>query len=155
NYAININCPQKWDVHTVTLIASHELIEASTDPFPDSNTGYVGLDSDHLAFDIFLQFQDETGDACEFFKSSDYVGGSSFPFGIQRTWSNKAAKAGHNPCVPRTTLPYFNVTTFNSEMDSILVDGTALGGSMMATRGFKAPLNQAKTFTIGFYSDAP
>ena len=155
NYAVIINCPAKWDVHTVTLIASHELDEATTDPFPSAQAGFVGLDPDHLAFDMSLQFQDENGDACEFFKSSDYVGGAPFAFGLQRSWSNRSAKAGHNPCVPRTKLPYFNVTTFPSAMDKIHVDLTALGDTVQTTSGFKAALNQARTFDIGFYSDAP
>src|SRR5262249_30881121 len=92
---------------------------------------------------------------CEFFRSSDYVGPSSFPFGLQRSWSNKSAKAGHNPCVPRTRLAYFNVTTFPSEMDKVDVDFTSLGSSKVSTSGYKAALNQPRTFAIGFYSDAP
>ena len=154
-YAVNINCPLKWDVHTVTLIASHELVETVTDPFPSVNPGYVGFDADHLAFDIMNEFQDETGDACEFFRSSEYVGGASFPFGLQRNWSNKSAKAGHSPCVPRTKLPYFNVTTFAASMDKIDVDFTSLGDTVHATAGFIAPVGQARSFPIGFYSDAP
>jgi hypothetical protein len=116
-YAININCPAKWDVHTVTLIASHEIVESVTDPFPSTHAAYVGFDDDHLAYDMLNQFQDEVGDACEFFKSSEYVGGASFPFGLQRNWSNQSAAAGHSPCVPLTKMPYFNVTTFPAQMD--------------------------------------
>jgi hypothetical protein len=154
-YAVNINCPSKWDVHTVTLIASHELVETVTDPFPSVSPGYVGFDADHLAFDLMNEFQDETGDACEFFRSSEYVGGPSFPFGLQRNWSNKAAKAGHAPCVPRTKLPYFNVTTFAASMDKVSVDLTSLGDTTHTTAGYLATAGQARTFEIGFYSDAP
>jgi hypothetical protein len=155
NYAINLNCPAKWDVNVVTVIASHELVEASTDPFPSTKAAYVGFDADHLAFDLLQEFQDELGDACEFAKSSDYVAGSPFAFGVQRSWSNQSAKAGHNPCVPRTKLPYFNVTTFPEQMDKIQVDLTSVGGGTQATAGFKATLGTARTFDIGFYSDAP
>jgi hypothetical protein len=154
-YAVNINCPAKWDVHTITLIASHELVESVTDPFPNVTPAYVGFDPDHLAFDIMNQFQDEVGDACEFFRSSEYVGSGSFPFGLQRNWSNKSAKAGHAPCVPRTKLPYFNVTTFAASMDKINVDFTSIGDTVHPTAGYLATAGKARTFEIGFYSDAP
>jgi hypothetical protein len=154
-YAVNLNCPAKWDVHTMTLIASHELVESVTDPFPQTHAAYVGFDDAHLAFDMLNQFQDETGDACEFSKSSDFVGSAPFAFGLQRNWSNKSALAGHDPCVPRTNLPYFNVTTFASEMDSITVDLTTLGDSAHTTAGYKAVVGQPRSFGIGFYSDAP
>jgi hypothetical protein len=154
-YAVNLNCPAKWDVHTMTLIASHELVESVTDPFPSTHAAFVGFDDKHLAYDMYNQFQDEVGDACEFFRSSEYVGSAPFAFGLQRNWSNKSALAGHDPCVPRTKLPYFNVTTFAAEMDSITVDMTSLGDELHTTAGYKATAGQPRSFGIGYYSDAP
>jgi hypothetical protein len=40
-------------------------------------------------------------------------------------------------------------------MDGITVDGTTIGVGKVTTKGYKAALNQARTFDIGFYSDAP
>jgi hypothetical protein len=46
---------------------SHELVEATTDPLPNSVQGWVGFDQDHLAWDVYQAFQDEVADACEFY----------------------------------------------------------------------------------------
>jgi hypothetical protein len=154
-YAVNLNCPAKWDVHTMTAIASHEIVESVTDPFPQTHAAFVGFDDAHLAYDMYNQFQDEVGDACEFFKSSEYVGGSTFAFGLQRNWSNKSAAAGHDPCVPQNRLPYFNVTTFAEEMDSISIDLTSVGDQPHTTSGYKATVGETRNFGIGFYADAP
>jgi hypothetical protein len=164
----------------VEEIASHELAEASTDPYPSFNNGadlaYVGFDTPHYAWEVWQQFQDELGDACEFFRLSNYQLTGSFPYWVQRIWSNASAAAGHNPCAPQPTEPYFNVTLFPEQEQDITVDlrslfmgppvdggvdsgppdGAADGGTdgIVHTRGFRAALNQSVTFQIGFFSDA-
>ncbi len=64
-YAIILQC-QGYSLATATQSVSHELIEAATDPHVN-DPAYRGFDSDHLAWDIFQQFFDEVGDACEFY----------------------------------------------------------------------------------------
>jgi hypothetical protein len=65
-YAVILQC-NGAALDQATSSASHELVEAATDPHPNDIQGYYGFDSDHLAWDIFQQFQDEVADACEFY----------------------------------------------------------------------------------------
>jgi hypothetical protein len=138
-----------------TMSASHELAEASLDPHPQANPGWVGYDDAHLAWDYFQQFQDENGDNCEFYKDSFFKNTTDdLPFAIQRQWSNKSAAAGHAPCVPAVSGAYFNTTPLSQE--GIQVDLSQLqGSSKQATQGFHIAVNDTKTFQIGFYSDGP
>jgi hypothetical protein len=154
NYAVIVRCPD-LQLTDLTETASHEFVEASTDPFPNAKPAYYGFDQDHYAYEIFQAYQDELGDACEFFGSSFYTESAPFAFGVQRTWSNESARLGHNPCVPLANEAFFNVTTFSREMDDITVDLTAAGDTKHTTKGFKVALGQTRTFDIGFYSDRP
>jgi hypothetical protein len=68
---------------------------------------------------------------------------------IQRSWSNAAAKAGKNPCVPAPSAPYFN---------SIPVLGPvtlAYYGSQVHTKGVQIPVGGKATIDVQLYSEAP
>ncbi len=84
---------------TTTDSASHEIIEASTDP-------QIGLGS--LTYYMLNQTWasgggGEVGDLCTGKTTTE----SSFI--VQRGWSNKSAAAGNDPCVPiPSTETYFN-----------------------------------------------
>ncbi len=177
-YAVVLQCDGAM-LTTATQSMSHELIEASTDPTPNSVQGYVEFDGAHLAWDVFQMFQDEVADACEFYygpEGSFYT--QTFPiieeadagadggdaglvldagtttFSVQRTWSNAAALAGHHPCVPAVAGPYFAVTPLG--MTSITLDLTPIGGGPNSqTQGYRIPKGGTQTFAIGFHSDAP
>jgi hypothetical protein len=150
-----------------TMSMSHELLEAATDPQPQANSpGLVGFDNDSFAFDYFQMFQSENGDACELFiqgpDSSFYeekeTTPNPFDYWVQRTWSNKSGAAGHNPCVPVPSDPYFNVTPL--ELATVNVNLPAqLTGSNTATqqptKGLRVLQGETKTFSLGFYSDGP
>lgn len=156
-YAIMPHCSM-FQVSDVQVSASHEFIEASTDPHPFSATAYAGFDADHLSYEFFNAFQDEVADACEIFQWAYYTDSeTSFPNPVQRSWSNKGAKAGHNPCVPAPADPWYNVTAFPSEETAINVNLSSLGmgAGMQPTKGFKGTLNKPLTFHLGAYSDAP
>ncbi len=143
-------------VDEATQSASHEIVEAATDPDPNGAPAWYGFDdSDHLSWDIFQQFQDEVGDACELYFDSFYTDVEpAFSFGVQRMWSNKSAAAGHAPCVPTDGTPYYNTTLL--EPEAINVDAAAFGMSThFGTKGIRILKGQTKTFAIGFYSDAP
>jgi hypothetical protein len=139
-----------------TLSASHELAEASVDPYPATNPAWVGFDDNHLAWEFFQQFQSENGDACEFYQDSFFRNhDADLPFAVQRQWSNAAAVAGHNPCVPSAAGPYFNVTPLLAE--DITIDLSALAGPMakaITTKGVHIPVGSSKAIPLGFYSDA-
>jgi hypothetical protein len=139
---------------TVTLAASHEIGEGSADPYPSLSPAFLGFDDDHLAWDIFQDFQDEVADACEFYPSSTFTDTEpGFSYTVQRLWSNDNAAGGHNPCVPADTPVYFNTTLVAPE--AITVDMHENGGaSNFATQGVRILQGQTKTFELGFYSDA-
>jgi hypothetical protein len=85
--------------------ASHELAEAFTDPLADSNPGFIFVDPDALWTSTF----GEVGDVCVWNYLPFSANGHTFY--AQRTWSNAAAAAGGDPCVPHPAgLAYFNVT---------------------------------------------
>ncbi len=134
-----------------TLSASHEIAEASTDPQPNTDPAYFGVDDDHLAYYAFMQFNVENGDMCEIFAESPLklTSGDLSGYFVQRQWSNVSAKAGHNPCVPAPSDPYFNVAAL--DLQKIIFN---FGGQSIASKGAKIPVGGTGTVTLGFYSDA-
>jgi hypothetical protein len=164
-YAVMPRCGQPLD--QMTGAASHEFGETATDPEVLSNAtlSWVTFDANHLAYDMYQSFQDEVGDACEFFGQSFYEEAPPFTFAVQRLWSNRSIAAGHNPCLPLAIGDtYYNATTFANQMSTITVDLTALQPPSVCsasspctttTQGYKAALGQPVSFDIGFYSDAP
>ena len=61
----------------------------------------------------------EVGDLCVSYRGDDSYTESGYV--VQRSWSNKAAAASHNPCVPApdpSSQPYFNVAP-GSNQDQI------------------------------------
>jgi hypothetical protein len=155
-YAIVPSC---GDFDSVTLSASHELAEATTDPYPRSRPAWSGFQDNDLAWDMFQQFQSENGDACEFYRDSDAtIGETDVNFTVQRQWSNKSAMAGHNPCVPAAKGEvYFNVTPLALEdidADLSALAGDAKGTDIQPTKGFKVKVGATRQIPLGFYSDA-
>ncbi|HTQ47398.1 MAG TPA: hypothetical protein VMI75_31795 [Polyangiaceae bacterium] len=156
-YAIMPQC-QGFQAADIELSASHELNEAATDPHPNTTTAYAGFDQDHLAWEFFQSFQDELGDACELYPWSAYTDSeTNFSYAVQRQWSNAAAQAGHDPCVPAAAGPFYDVTAFPSEQTTINVNISSLGLGVgtVTSKGYKGTLNQPLTFHLGAYSDAP
>ncbi len=109
-YAVIPRCSSS--LHALTVIASHEMIEAATDPYP-----YTSFGSRDDAWD-FLTGGGEVADRCvdgatngqNTYEESGYL--------VQRSWSNAAAKASHDPCVPappRVSQPYFNMAASVSD----------------------------------------
>jgi hypothetical protein len=156
-YAIMPQCPG-FQAADIEISASHELNEAVTDPHPNTALAYAGFDQNHLAWEFFQSFQDEVGDACELYSwSAMNDSETNFAYAVQRQWSNAAAKAGHNPCVPAAAGPFYNVTAFPSEQTTINVNLTPLGmgAGPTTSKGYKGTLNQPLTFHLGAFSDAP
>jgi len=177
-YAVVLQC-RGAQLNDATSSASHELIEAATDPQATNSPAYIYFDGDHLAWDVFQQFQDEVGDACEFYfgpTGSFYMqpfsvveeadagadGGDAglvpdagtVSYNVQRTWSNLAAAAGHNPCVPAVTGPYASVTPLG--METVTMNLTGIGGSASAkSLGYRILKGETRTFAVGFHSDGP
>jgi hypothetical protein len=147
-YAVVPECTQsdKTTLQTVTATTSHELVEAVTDPMPLTNTmAYASVDP--LFFQIVLG-GGEVADMCAQWPSS-YIVPSGLPYMMQRTWSNAAALAGHDPCVPAPAAPYFNAVP--QLLDSVQI--TRQDGTIAPTLGAKIPVGSNRTVDVVLYAD--
>jgi hypothetical protein len=135
---------------------SHEVVEAATDPFPNSVTlavvdglGYATIDPAHLAWALPSAGGAELADLCEWqplvsFQDPE-VGGT-----VQRTWSNAAMAGFHQPCVPARSAVYFNSVPHFDDVVSVLNNGM-----LTRTRGISIPVGQSKTVPVDLLSDGP
>jgi len=109
-YAIIPRCGTKES--TTTISASHEIIEATTDP--DIGVGSVGYYMTNNT--LWPIAGGEVGDLCEGFGSNG-ISWVEATFTLQRSWSNKSAKASHDPCVPIPSGEvYFNAAPRESKI---------------------------------------
>lgn len=132
----------------ITNTTSHELIEAATDPQDLTNPAYAIPDADHYVW--ALMPLSEVGDMCAYEPQSyAQILGTHY---VQRTWSNKAAAAGHDPCVPALTAPYFNSVPVLT--DNVTIDFGGMGGQAQ-TQGVQIPVGKSKTIEVDLFSDAP
>ena len=164
-FAVIFECPlpSGLDTQQITATASHEIAEVALDPFSVSNQAWIGIDDEHLAFDLLFAFQNENGDLCEFFPEQELAHPEpSLRFSVQRQWSNASAAAGHNPCVPVPPEPYFNVSALG--LDAVTVDLTALVTDGFApetragttqTRALRVPVGGEGSVELGLFSDGP
>ena len=100
-YAVINRCADDLDQLTVT--ASHEFTEASTDPHPtdDASCGYVTLTDN-----AWTELGGENADMCAGVSSVTEAG-----WALTRVWNNLSAAAGDQPCQPAPDtggLPYYN-----------------------------------------------
>ncbi len=104
-YAVIPTCGFTGNTTSTEITVSHELAEAATDPFPFSNPTYTS-DGNRVT----NGWVGELADLCEYYavsENNNYV--------AQRIWSNKAAAAGTQPCVPSLGEPYANVVAPSAE----------------------------------------
>jgi hypothetical protein len=141
-------------IDEVTGAMSHELIEAVTDPFPSTRNGadsaYATVDDDHFIW--LLSGGTESGDLCvpegDAFQKLPELG-----FTVQRSWSNAAAKQGHDPCVPAMKDPYFQSAPVLPQ-DVTMTLPPSFGGQDVATKGVTIAIGQSKTIEVDLFSDA-
>ncbi len=153
-YTVTLEC-RSQNVASFEETATHEYVEAATNPYPSGMVlGYVGFDPNHLAWDIFTGYNDELADACQDWTDSYYQESATFPYWVQRIWSNALASAGHDPCAPEPSGAYYGMTLFPSQESMVTIDLTTLGMAKMTTMGFAAKVGQTATFQVGFFSDA-
>src|SRR5262249_44705088 len=67
---------------------------------------------------------------------------------VPRSWSNRAAAAGHDPCVPASSGDYFNAPPYLDE-SLISIDR----GCPITTKGIEVPYDQDRTIPVQFFSD--
>ena len=104
-YAVIATCPGFVDGYDDLairqLVSSHELIEAATDPIPDNRPGFQIDDP----VSSWLALGEEVADLCN--RADSTAVWSENGFVAQRSWSNAAAAAGDDPCVPGQQKPFF------------------------------------------------
>jgi hypothetical protein len=113
------NTPPITTLQNTTVTASHEILEATTDPDPNaSNTSAIGYYLDFTNANlgwIDIQGGGELADLCidPFLLDQDETPEGSFT--VQRIWSNAQAAAGLDPCNPIPSGEvYFNASPASS-----------------------------------------
>jgi len=137
------NNSQIAPIDDATQTTSHELVEATTDPFLLT---YAITDPAHMVWSLFPG--GEIGDMCELeLLSYQRLVGNSL---VARFWSNSSAAAGHDPCAPSINRPYFGAIP-------VLPDQVALvlGSQTFFTDGVAVPVGTSKTVDVQLFSDAP
>lgn len=139
-YAVIARCPGPLAaIDAVTVAASHESVEMATDPLPLTFPAFSGPDLDHLVWANVSG--GEVADMCEFAEAPTsidqrFVDG----FMVQRTWSNAAAEANQDPCVPPVSAPYFIAVPDLDEQ--VRIDGPS--GSALTT-GISLGVGESRT----------
>lgn len=87
----------------LTAGTSHELVEAATDPALRTDPAFGSIDPAHLAWSKYL-FASELSDNCGKQPGALHMD-AAIGYVVQSTWSNAAAAAGRDPCVP-SAAPY-------------------------------------------------
>jgi len=145
-------------IDSVTAALSHELIESATDPLAATAPAYRYIDFDEAAWAIGggdrELFLDEVGDICEAAESPDrifrpLVGG----FTVQRTWSNHAAAADLDPCVPAIPCVYVGAAPEFDDLVLLPNDGGFPNGVL--TTGAKLAIGESQTFDVHLFSMGP
>ena len=135
------------ELDAITDTGSHELVEASTDPYPQTNGAYGQVDNNHIYW-LFALGGGENGDMCAQNYSASY-NDPQIGYVVQRAWSNKAVGASHDPCVPAAPGPYFNSVPLLN--DTITIGG---GGQSIKVKGVQIPVGSTKAVEIDLFSDA-
>ncbi len=147
---------------SATSAASHEIMEASTDPYFENRQGAWGaVDAANIGFSLFPGA--EVGDLC-LLTNDNLFTPTDLPYLVQRIWSNAAAAANENPCVPvdgtvsqdaNMCLPMNPTTTYFNSVP-VLPDKVTLnlGGGDFQAEGLSIPVGGTKTITLQLFSSA-
>lgn len=140
------------DVITGTM--SHEIAEACTDPYPNGNPAYSQVDTPHAYWSVVGVGIGEVGDMCEvnYGVNGSFVKYSDFAYTVQRIWSNKAAKAGTDPCVPPVSGSVY-YQSYPIMTDTVTISSRYFGTYMAL--GEEIPVGGSKTIELDLASTAP
>lgn len=145
-YAVVPRCAQAGlsAVDAVTSAASHEIVEAATDPYP-TYPAYGAIDAAHVAW--ALVNGDEVADLCQLDSDAVFTP-ADLPYAVQRSWSNRAAFGAHDPCVPAAAGGYFNLfPTSLSPIQAVLPFG------VVTTQGVTVPPGGQVVIDATAYAD--
>jgi len=145
-YALMPRCQgQGPAIDDLTVSTSHEFIEAVTDPRPFTDPAYALLDDANYVWGATPG--GEVGDMCEYLRSAPQRDVGTYL--VQRTWSNAAAAASHDPCVPASG-PFIGSSPVLAE--DLPID---LGDGTVTTKGVQIATGTSKTIEVDLWSDAP
>jgi hypothetical protein len=149
-YAVVCTCPgfdgpQETNAQQLTVVASHELVESATDPYFQSRPAYAQSDDDHAVWTVLTQ--GELADMCELNSDASFIPPDG-TFMVQRTWSNAAAKAGKNPCVP-------GGEPFAGAQPVLTTSGVIQYGGAWTTKVVKIPVGMTGEVDVQLYTDVP
>lgn len=150
-YAIVCECPdfdyqgEPIDV-AMTATISHELVEAATDPYVETTPAFAQSDDDHAAWTIWNG--GEVADMCTFNPNFAYLAPGA-TYISQKSWSNAAASAGQDPCVPADAVPFAAVTP------TITTSGTINYYGNWTTKAVNLPVGQMTTIDLQAFTSAP
>ncbi len=144
------NFPGQTTMQATTGSASHEFVEAATDPYPDYNPAYSTADNDHHYWARTLGGGGEVGDMCAQEQSS-FVQFPELAYQVQRIWSNAAVKAGSDPCIPSPQGDVY-VNAIPETSDEFTVTSR---GQTYTYKGVSIPVGQSKTVVLDLVSSAP
>ena len=133
------------DVDTQTTLLSRALVGVAVDPAWDTGPGFAGTESAHGIWGVATG--GEPGDLC----ALDYpkgTNGADLPSAAQPSWSNVAALAGHDPCVPNHASPYFAAVPILNDDVTIARDA-----HQTSTKGIHVALNASATFDVLLHSE--
>jgi hypothetical protein len=149
-YAVAVACDgfygkQVTALEQRTIAISRQLVNAVTNPKTVTKPAWFQSDLDDIIWSWVTG--GEAGDMCLDF-APGFVTPSDMTHAIETGWSNAAAAAGGNPCVPANSAePFFNAMP-------VLTDSVKLAGSFV-TKGVQIPLHTSKTIPIELYSVGP
>ena len=133
----------------MSVTFAHEVVEAATDPFPNDQPAFSETDGNSTVWSVANG--GEIADMCEY-EPDVNVQPSGFPLPVVRIWSDAAAAAGADPCVPAPAdVAYFNAAPLTQDTVHI-VDNY---GNAVVTKGIKATNGQTVSVPIGLFSSAP
>ena len=156
-YAIISECPGAGmgipaitTLQGTTITASHEIIEAATDP-SDITTGYYLNLDDPGTYGWNDIEGGEVADMCVDVFGFDQDEWAEGDFTVQRIWSNAQAAAGGDPCAPLTTkYVYFNAAP--TESYYVMDVGSSITIDIDA---FSVAPRENWTLTVQDWSDYP
>jgi hypothetical protein len=99
----------------------------------------------------------EVGDMCALSEASNKIYQRMVDdFMVQRTWSNRAATTGQDPCVPAISDVYFNAAPdLNDTLFVYSPNDPRMARLLVPTSGVRVPLGESRTIDIRLFSSGP
>ena len=137
-----------YGIDAVTAVTSHELLEASTDPLPETNPAYQLPEPNGLAWVLSTGGGGEIGDMCEFNNNAFFMPTDYF-FYVQHAWTSHAAFLAQDPCQPSMDTYFGAAPTLPDSIPFTLFMG------METTQGITLNIGDQKTISLQLIAGGP